>query len=299
MPPVWNDILTAFEVDKIVVPCQWNKESFDKSLAEFGRPIPVKMVPHLINDNFVGAAEIQPLQQQGLVNNESFNILTVGQWTDRKALMNVIKAYLMEFKDNEDCSLFIKTYGNIQDSRPEYQQQQQQMMANEIAILKRSILNDTLQGAPKCKLHLLYGLFPKSQMNYLYKEADLFALFSRAEGFGLPIAEALVHETPVIVHDKGGHVGFVDPQNNFIVDSHLTPAHCKIFPFVYSCDSNWFETDYLSARKQFRAAYEEWKNRPEQFAKRGPDAKQYMLGVTGNSVKIGKEIIDFVLSEDD
>ena len=47
MPPVWNDILTALEVDRIIVPCQWNKDSFDKSLEKFGRPVPVKMIPHL------------------------------------------------------------------------------------------------------------------------------------------------------------------------------------------------------------------------------------------------------------
>jgi len=306
MPPVWNDILTALEVDRIVVPCEWNKISFDKSLKKLGRPVPVKTIPHLINDDFVGSKDVAPLRgrirgslTQKIVEDDEFNVLTVGQWTDRKALLNVVKAFLMEFKDNEDCNLIIKTYGNIQDPRPEYQEAQKQEMAKQIAALKKSILNDTLNGGPKCKMHLLYGLFPKEQMNYLYQEADLFALFSRAEGFGLPIAEALTHETPVIVHDKGGHVGFVDPVNNYIVDSYLTPAHCTIFPFVYSCDSNWFETDYLSARAQLRAAYSQWKEEPENFAQRGPAAKQYMLEVTGDSLKIGQSLVDFVLNENE
>lgn len=298
MPPVWNDILTALEVDRIIVPCQWNKDSFDKSLEKFGRPVPVKMIPHLINDEFVSFKKSRPLTQQ-VISEDYFNVLTVGQWTDRKALMNVVKAFLMEFKDNEDCNLIVKTYGNIQDPRPEYQEAQKQDMANQITVLKRSILNDTLNGGPICKIHLLYGLFPKDQMNYLYENSNLFALFSRAEGFGLPIAEALTHETPVIVHDKGGHVGFVDPTNNYIVDSYLTPAHCTIFPFVYSCNSNWFETNFLSARTQLRSAYNEWKHEPETYAQRGPNAKEYMLQITGDSLKIGKELYDFIVSEDE
>jgi glycosyltransferase involved in cell wall biosynthesis len=298
MPPVWNDILTALEVDRIIVPCQWNKDSFDKSLEKLGRPVPVKMVPHLINEEFVASKNSMPVPQQ-VINENDFNILTVGQWTDRKALINVVKAFLMEFKDNEDCNLIIKTYGNIQDPRPEYQEAQKQEMANQISVLKRSILNDSLSGGPKCKMHLLYGLFPKDQMNYLYEKSDLFALFSRAEGFGLPIAEALTHATPVIVHDKGGHVGFVDPVNNYIVDSYPTPAHCTVFPFVYSCDSNWFETNYLSARTQLRSAYKEWKENPESFSQRGPAAKQYMLEITGDSLKIGKNLVDFIMSEDE
>ena len=295
LPPVWNDILTALEVDKIIVPCKWNKESFDKSLENFENPITVKMIPHLINEDFVGTTNSTPTSQQ-VIDDNGFNVLTVGQWTDRKALINVVKAFLMEFKDNEDCTLIIKTYGNIQDPRPEYQESQKIEMANQISILKRSILNDSM-GMPKCKMQFLYGLFPKEQMNYLYKNSDLFALFSRAEGFGLPIAEALTHETPVIVHDKGGHVGFVDPVNNYIVDSYLTPAHCTVFPFVYSCDSNWFETNYLSARKQLRAAYNQWKEDPETFAKRGPAAKQYMLKVTGDSLKIGQELVEFIMKD--
>ena len=140
MPPVWNDILTALEVDRIIVPCQWNKDSFDKSLEKFGRPVPVKMIPHLINDEFVSFKKSRPLTQQ-VISEDYFNVLTVGQWTDRKALMNVVKAFLMEFKDNEDCNLIVKTYGNIQDPRPEYQEAQKQDMANQITVLKLSLIH--------------------------------------------------------------------------------------------------------------------------------------------------------------
>ena len=136
-------------------------------------------------------------------------------------------------------------------------------------------------------------------MNYLFKNADLFALLSRAEGFGLPIAEALIQGTPVMVHDKGGHVGFVDPENSFLVNSYLTPAHCRIFPFVYSCDSNWFETDFLSARKQLREAYNQWLTDRSSLKQRGQLARNYMLSVTGDSVKIGKELVEFVLEENE
>jgi len=297
MPPVWNDILNAFEVDRIVVPCQWNKDSFDKSLEQFGNPLPVKVVPHLINETFVSSD--QAFSPVDYLSKDKFNVLTVGQWTDRKALMNVIKTFMMEFKDNEDCTLWVKTYGNIQDPRPEYQQQQQQLMVGEIATLKRSILNDSLSGGPKCSTKFLYGLFPKHEMNYLFEKADLFALLSRAEGFGLPIAESLIHGTRVLVHDKGGHVGFVDPESNFVVNSYLTPAHCRIFPFVYSCDSNWFETDFLSAREQIRKAYTEWKTDREKYLSRAQAAKRYMLNVTGDSIKIGKELTEFVLEDEE
>jgi len=297
IPPVWNDIFESFDVDKVVVPCKWNRDSFVQSLQKFDRPRPVEMVPHLINDNFIESDNAVTEIEGFPMNKDAFKVLTVGQWTDRKALKAVVKAFLMEFKDNTDCELIVKTYGNIQDPRPEMQTAQQQSIAQEMVILKQSILGNSLTDLPKCSLHLLYGLFPKDQMNYLFKEADLFALLSKAEGFGLPIAEAIASETPVLVHDKGGHVGFTDPENNFLVDCHLTPANCTVFPFVYSCDSNWFDTDYLSARKQFRAAYNAWKEDKAAYTARATASKAYMLNVTGDSLVLGKKLVDFVVGE--
>jgi glycosyltransferase involved in cell wall biosynthesis len=38
---------------------------------------------------------------------------------------------------------------------------------------------------------------------WLHQQADVFALFSRGEGFGLPIAEAIMAKKPVIVPKRG------------------------------------------------------------------------------------------------
>ncbi len=291
IPPVWEDILMHLDVDKIVVPCEWNREAFEG----FGSNRPVTVVPHLINDSFVEKGNTQEIPN--ICKDDEFTILTVGQWTDRKALQNVVKAFFMEFKEQEDCTLVVKTYGNLQDARPEYQEAQKMAMVNEIGKIKNAMLPGTLEHTPKCKLHFLYGLISKPSLNYLYENCDLFALLSRAEGFGLPIAEALAHETPVLVHSQGGHVGFVDPKANFVVDCFKTPSYCTIFPAVYTCDSNWFETDYHSARKQLRSAYNDWKE--GKLHERGKSAKEYMFNVTADSVEIGKQLIEAVLQETD
>jgi glycosyltransferase involved in cell wall biosynthesis len=286
IPPVWDDLLEHLDVDKIVVPCEWNREAFDG----FGSNRPVTVVPHLINDSFIEKGNEQEVPE--VISENEFTILTVGQWTDRKALQNVIKAYFMEFKEQEDCTLIVKTYGNIQDSRPEYQEYQKNEMIRQIKMIKNAMLTPSLDHAPKCKLHFLYGLLPKGQMNYLYQNSDLFALLSRAEGFGLPIAEALAYETPVLVHSQGGHVGFVDPESSFIVDCYKTPSYCTIFPLVYTCDSNWFETDFYSARKALRAAYDAWK--AGKLPSRGKAAKQYMFNVTADPLVIGKSLVETI-----
>ena len=289
VPPIWENILEHLDVDKIVVPCEWNRVAFEN----FGSKRPVTAVPHFINDTFVEKEKVQEVPN--VCRDDEFTILTVGQWTDRKAIQNVVKAFFMEFKEQTDCTLIVKTYGNIQDSRPEYQEYQRNQMVTEIKKIKNAMLPGSLEHTPKCKLHFLYGLYPKEQLNYLYQNSDLFALLSRAEGFGLPIAEALVYETPALVHSAGGHVDFTDPDSNFIVDCYKIPSYCTIFPLVYSCDSNWFETDFYSARTQLREAYDAWKSGT--LASRGKAAKEHMFKVTADPVSIGKKLVSVILQD--
>jgi len=297
LPPVWNDIFLQFKVEKIVVPCEWNKNLFEESLAKFDNIIPVAAVPHLVNDEFVKDTMDQEVSSnvQSYCNPEQFTCLTVGQWTERKSLINVVKAFCMEFFNNEDCNLVVKTYGNIQDDNPEYQQQQQQSIAQQIMTYKRAISSDNIGDPSKCQVTLLYGLLSKCDMNFLYEKADVFALFSKAEGFGLPMAEALLHRTPVMVHDRGGHVDFVDSENNFTVQTYETPSYCTSIPGVYSCESNWYDTDLLSARKKMREAYEMWKNDSDALQKRGEKARAYMLQKTGDSYELGKKLFNFIV----
>tara|TARA_R100000700_G_scaffold31443_1_gene38542 strand:- start:374 stop:1612 length:1239 start_codon:yes stop_codon:yes gene_type:complete len=292
VPNIWGDILEHLDVDKVIVPCEWNKETFDSFFASREAETPVQVVPHLINETFIENDKIAEVAD--VIKEDEFTVLTVGQWTDRKALQNVIKSFYMEFKETPEATLIVKTYGNIQDTRAEYQEYQKNEMLREIKKIKNSMLTEDM-NTPKCKLHFLYGLFPKEQMNYLYKESNLFALLSRAEGFGLPIAEALANETPVLVHNQGGHVGFTDFESNFIVNCYKTPSYCTVFPLVYTCDSNWFETDYHSAREQFRNAFDAWKDGT--LSSRATTAKNCMFEVTADSVKLGKLIYDTIVQE--
>lgn len=301
LPPLWNTIFKSLDVSQIVVPCSWNKKLFEDSLKGFNNEIPVEVVPHLINDDYghTEVAEISSTARES-IKDEQFNCLTVGQWTDRKALLSVVKAFLMEFADNDDCNLIVKTYGNIQVKDPNYQKQQQNLIAQEIWKNKMGILSDTnLSNGTnnQANVRLLYGVMSQTDMNYLYKNTDVFALFSKAEGFGLPIAEAILHETPVIVHDQGGHTDFVDPDTNFIVGTHKVPAFCTYAPRVYTCDSNWYDTDMISARQKLRECYNLWKESKEELNTRGVKSKDYMLKVTGNAAELGKKLYEFIVME--
>ena len=50
---------------------------------------------------------------------------------------------------------------------------------------------------------IVTGEVSDSKLAVWYAEADLFALFSRFEAFGLVFLEAMAHGTPVLTHDVG------------------------------------------------------------------------------------------------
>ena len=140
----------------------------------------------------------------------------MSQWQSRKGFDKLIQSYCMEFKDQKDVVLVIKTYGNLMKTSPTTVKQQAEQIASEIRSYKQQVI---LPNNKQCtaEIILMPYVLPFSQISALQDRADLFALMTRAEGFGLTIAEAIAHGTPVLVPDQGGHVDYLDRQNSFLV----------------------------------------------------------------------------------
>ncbi|MBC8280318.1 MAG: glycosyltransferase family 4 protein, partial [Chloroflexi bacterium] len=68
------------------------------------------------------------------------------------------------------------------------------------AEIERLIAEQSLQDEV-----VVAGEVSDSELAEWYAEADLFALFSRYEAFGLVYLEAMAHGTPVLTHDVGAN----------------------------------------------------------------------------------------------
>lgn len=65
---------------------------------------------------------------------------------------------------------------------------------------------------------LLEERLSEADLKSLYEQCDVFAAPSRAEGFGLPLARALLSGLPIVATAWGGHCDYCDETNAYLVD---------------------------------------------------------------------------------
>jgi len=210
IPATFNKTYDYYDTAAVIVPSKWNKEIFTKHAP--GKNI--YLVPHVLDQDIVNPKAFLQIEQFA----DKFVISSLSQWGERKGFDNLIKAFCMEFGHQKDVVLLIKTYGILMDDfvKKVPLEEQKKQIAAEISSIKRQISlpageEDPEKNQPTAPIILVTDILPYEHISDIFDKSDLFALLTRGEGFGLPIAEALMHETPVLVPDQGGHVDFNSP----------------------------------------------------------------------------------------
>jgi glycosyltransferase involved in cell wall biosynthesis len=135
-----------------------------------------------------------------------FNFLSVFDWHYRKGHDLLLRAYLSEFRADEDVALVLKVY-QINNSSLD--------LEAEIGAFIECEMGLTLEKTPP--IILLNGFLPNSEMPRLYAAADAFVLPTRGEGWG-PFMEPMACELPVIATRWSGMLDYLDDSNSFLVD---------------------------------------------------------------------------------
>jgi len=127
-----------------------------------------------------------------------FNFLTVSQWGPRKNIVNTVKWFVENFRDNPDVGLivkgFVKNNSTIDRSRSEHS------------------LKSIVDPSAKCKVYLVHGDLSDEEMVGLYSHKKVNALIciSNAEGWGLPLYEASYTGLPIVSINWGGQTDFLN-----------------------------------------------------------------------------------------
>jgi glycosyltransferase involved in cell wall biosynthesis len=192
-----------------------------------------------------------PAEPIGCFDRDRFHFLHVSSCFPRKGVDVLMEAFCREFDRSQDVSLVIKTFPNPH---------------NEI----EKIVADAFARFPEHPpVKVIFDSYSPGQMRSLLAQANCLVAPSRGEGFGLPVAEAMLLGTPVIATIHGGHADLCSPEWCWPVDfrleaarTHLTEGH-----------SVWAEPDLASLRFRMRELYE---SRPDAVRMKTARAREHI-----------------------
>jgi glycosyltransferase involved in cell wall biosynthesis len=145
----------------------------------------------------------------------------------------LLKAYGKAFSATDPVTLVIKTFPNPHNEIRQWLASAQKTTPHYPDVL---LIEEDLSDA---------------QLKALYQQCHALVAPSRAEGFGLPMAEAMLYGLPVITTGWSGQVDFCTPETAWLIDFTFAPAETHFGLF----NSVWAEPDAGHLAQLMRDVY--------------------------------------------
>ncbi len=239
LPAGWVEACN--QMDAIWVPGAFNLETFARAGV---RREKLAIVP--------GAIDLAPYDPNcaplKIAGARGFNFLSVFDWTLRKGWDLLIRAFVEEFRPEEDVALLLKTHSSLGYTG-------QQMMG-----FIASYLVETLHRDPNRIPDIVVqdANVPDTRMPNLYRAADCYVMPSRGEGWGRPYMEAMAMGLPVIATAWGGQTAFMNAENSYPLDYTLVDVPEVAWQETPTYQGHrWAEPSCAHLRQLLRRAFED------------------------------------------
>src|SRR5690554_7992260 len=233
IPIEWREKIRK-NIDEVWVYTEFLRDCYVNSGVDENkiRVVPLGIDPLLFNPSRKPSEQIRKL-----VGNR-FCFLFNGGAILRKGTDILVNAYLNEFKPDEPVCLVIKDsdmYGKRLAARIK-------KLASLKTVASVIYLSDTLAH---------------EDLPELYTACDCYVHPYRAEGFGLPVAEALACGKPVIVTGGGACLDFVKPDMGYFINCSIKRFPQKVVSGMETVDNPfWLEPDIRHLQTVMRHVYE-------------------------------------------
>jgi glycosyltransferase involved in cell wall biosynthesis len=214
-PPDWRNCDDT--IDEVWTPSRFSRDSLVRLLRK-----PVEVVPHYL--------PTEPRRQRN--RDRPFTVLAMADTRSslsRKNPGGAVQAFVEAFGESTAARLLLKLTGP--DDAVE-------------------AFTAALGGlAQRSNVEILRGHLDDAGLSALYDQADVLLSLHRAEGFGLPMLEALARGIPVVATAWSGNTDFTGRGNSVEVPYQLVPVED---PAAIYSGSRWAEPDIAAAASGLR-----------------------------------------------
>jgi glycosyltransferase involved in cell wall biosynthesis len=237
IPNHWQALLNA--VDLLLVPCVWNRDVF----RECGVTTPIEVVPHALQEK-AASADALPWD----VSERDFVFYTIGTWTARKAIPDIIRCYLNAFTSRDDALLVVKT------SDKDFTQNRWMQYLRGPWKIAQKIAESYSDPA---RMLLITDPLTEAEIACLHQRGDCFVSLSHSEGWGLGAFDAAGLGKPIVITGFGGHLEFLPSELAYLVDYRMAPVIDRQGSASYSRDQAWASPDLNHASRLLREVFTE------------------------------------------
>lgn len=181
LPDNW--VVSLNRCDYVFTASKWGREVMIKN----GVVVKVYVVPEGVNPVVYNpwGGRIKQIVEGG-----RFRFLVVGKYEERKSYIEIFNAFRNNFGDDEGVELYIKANSFVdQDANNELNNVLKLMNLKNIKVIGGNIDEDIMAG--------------------IYRSCHCFVFPTKAEGWGLPLIEAISSGIPVITTYYSGHTEFL------------------------------------------------------------------------------------------
>lgn len=241
-------------MDEVWVSCQESAEACEKS----GVDKPIVMVP--IPGNPKKYEQILP-ENAVLKRGNRFMFYFIGDFSARKNVTSVIKAYLSKFDKADHVVLVLKTY--VDATSPE---QSMQIVQDEIKNIKQGLRKyHNIDYYPP--IVIITDYLSDEEILRLHQTGDCFVSAERGAAWNIPAFDAMAVGNQVIVNGWGGQNAFIKHQpeaGQFVLDYDLVNVYgmnnCG-YKGMYSCREQWAEPKMNQLETYMANAYKLYYNK--------------------------------------
>jgi glycosyltransferase involved in cell wall biosynthesis len=194
---------------------------------------PVETVPHpvAVGPLRAGMRAHLKLSDQAFVVSSLFSF---GSALERKNPYAAVTAFAAAFGKTDDAWLILKSnHGGNSGEKKQF-----------LDFIK-----------PYPQIRLIDDIWEKEEVLGLIKASDIYLSLHRSEGFGLPIAEAMLLGTPTVVTDWSGSRDFCNGSNSFPVSFTLIPVKSRHPEFAELDQVKWADPDSAAAAGMLKKIY--------------------------------------------